>query len=401
MERHAFKTLIFMAAFGLMGCLYSISAAWAQATTEKVSDSPEPQISSYTLRLDDPLRHLKPLPDKFPITVVIHFADGSQKDYVAANGWDFNSDGRIDMMQIRDKDGDDTAYVFDFDGDSKPDFVKLRAPKPRKDADKWIDHFANEQEALFAKSTTSPEGMVLGEDGKVLLPGLASGEQKNIFKRFWRMDLGLDFTSMKLHAVDKRTKAKADFYSKSNGALLFGVNYQLSEKIGLIANTSLRVVQFEKSADSGFLDDKQKMLNSFFLGVGYGLFPHVHTAFFLGADHQLFLESENASEVAFKKLLIPKVKWDLGWHFFEKGSLSAGVLGALDYGFGAKSGPIEAEADLGYQLSLLGQKRFANSLIGIQLDYRHQAQITHDVAQGQSDLALVASYGLILGGGKK
>ena len=39
-------------------------------------------------------------------------------------GWDFDSDGRFDMLEIYDRENDRKSHAFDFDGDGQIDLVK-------------------------------------------------------------------------------------------------------------------------------------------------------------------------------------------------------------------------------------------------------------------------------------
>lgn len=70
--------------------------------------------------------YAEPLPNKQNIHVTWHYSDGTSKRVLAYRGWDFNKDGRIDMLEVLALDGTPEAIAFDFDGDGVIDMLKKR-----------------------------------------------------------------------------------------------------------------------------------------------------------------------------------------------------------------------------------------------------------------------------------
>jgi hypothetical protein len=70
--------------------------------------------------------HADPLPDKQDIYTTWHYSDATSKRVLSYRGWDFNKDGRIDMLEVLALDGTPEAMAFDFDGDGKIDMLKKR-----------------------------------------------------------------------------------------------------------------------------------------------------------------------------------------------------------------------------------------------------------------------------------
>jgi hypothetical protein len=75
----------------------------------------------YTLRIGEVVKNQKPLPDYTPVLVDWHYSNDAVKPKVGFKGWDFNQDGRFDMLQVMREDGTVDYAVFDFDSDGEID----------------------------------------------------------------------------------------------------------------------------------------------------------------------------------------------------------------------------------------------------------------------------------------
>lgn len=77
----------------------------------------------YTLRLGEAAVHNEPLPSYTPIMIDWHYSSGRVQSVLGFKAWDFNGDGRFDMVQSASSDSPGQA-VFDFDFDGTIDFRK-------------------------------------------------------------------------------------------------------------------------------------------------------------------------------------------------------------------------------------------------------------------------------------
>ena len=98
-------------------------AAWGCATTEEPKGPAEPQLM---LKAGATIPHVSPLPDQTNIEVVWHHPDGRKVTYRGFRQWDFDKDGRVEMLEVFDEAGEVKAYVYDFDADGKVDKVSHR-----------------------------------------------------------------------------------------------------------------------------------------------------------------------------------------------------------------------------------------------------------------------------------
>ncbi len=78
----------------------------------------------YTLKRGDRKVHPKPLPTETPILVDHFQGDGSKVTSAGFRGWDFNGDGRFEMVDVLNEDGSVQARLFDFDEDGRADLVR-------------------------------------------------------------------------------------------------------------------------------------------------------------------------------------------------------------------------------------------------------------------------------------
>ena len=56
------------------------------------------------------------------------YSDGSKKSKEGFRGWDMDHDGRFDMLEVVDGEGQIVSWAYDFDGDGVIDAVEN--PKP-------------------------------------------------------------------------------------------------------------------------------------------------------------------------------------------------------------------------------------------------------------------------------
>ena len=110
---------------GGLGLLVLLGAC----ATEKKEVPPSPmEVTEQGFVLEQaPMKpYAEPLPDKQDVFVTWHYTDGSTKRVLAYRGWDFNKDGRVDMLEVMALDGTSEAMAFDFNGDGKIDMLKKR-----------------------------------------------------------------------------------------------------------------------------------------------------------------------------------------------------------------------------------------------------------------------------------
>jgi hypothetical protein len=82
-----------------------------------------PKPLYYTLRAGTAVTNTSPLPSYTPIFVDWHFDRGPVETRLGFKAWDFNSDGRFDMVESLSDSGVSEAS-FDFDFDGRIDFRK-------------------------------------------------------------------------------------------------------------------------------------------------------------------------------------------------------------------------------------------------------------------------------------
>jgi hypothetical protein len=90
--------------------------------SEPIVDPNQP--SHYTISRGTVQPNPYPLPDYTPVYLDWHLMGGGMNRTLAYQSWDFDKDGRLDMVEILRKDGSREAFVFDFDGDGHPDMIR-------------------------------------------------------------------------------------------------------------------------------------------------------------------------------------------------------------------------------------------------------------------------------------
>jgi hypothetical protein len=123
----------------LFGIILSILAG-ACATTEKtVAEKPKP--THFTLKMQKEEVGDKLVPTGYPIHVDWYEGEQLMVSEPAFRGWDFNGDGRIEMLEQVDTATNNVKLFYDFDFDGRIDVVhevsqgeaqkKLKAPEKR------------------------------------------------------------------------------------------------------------------------------------------------------------------------------------------------------------------------------------------------------------------------------
>lgn len=384
---------------------FSLTPAWAttENSTSSEPSAPEaPQKSHYEITVGKPVENQAPLPDMVPATVTVHFSDGTSKQYVGGRGWDINKDGQMDMIEVLDEAGQDRAYVFDFDADGRPDFVRVRGERTEKtEAETWQEEIINDivkDGSLDQDGNTLPPGQQYpgGDAGHAGVNKEDPAAHKD--KSFSGLDLGLEMVSTKFDAVDEETHGKAELFTKSHMAINAGYAYFPSHHMSYRLLARVRSMQFEKDA-SGVLPATDVMLMGFAATVDFHVLDSLSTAVGVGYEQQPFLHAKAANTLAIDTLFIPNLKLDVVWDAWEWSLYSTGMLVALDYGLGGKSSTIEAHADLSYQASIFLQKQFSSFITGVQLDWRTLHQKSDHVEQEQTDIGLQLQFSMLLGGG--
>lgn len=105
----------FTVAMPLAGC----------ATTETAAPT-GPEKTHYTLATGQTTVHPGLLPRETPVFVEWHYSDGDKKSRQGFTGWDFDGDGRFEMVEVLNDDATVQATVFDFDGDGQIDGKRVK-----------------------------------------------------------------------------------------------------------------------------------------------------------------------------------------------------------------------------------------------------------------------------------
>jgi len=94
-------------------------------TTPKAgSDGPGIIETHATIETLRPVAHQSPLPHQTEIRVTSWYSDGSRQTRTGLWGWDFNADGRFDMVEVLGRDGKRAAIVYDFNFDGRVDMTE-------------------------------------------------------------------------------------------------------------------------------------------------------------------------------------------------------------------------------------------------------------------------------------
>jgi len=112
MKRALSTTLICLAIFA--GSHFSCS------TTEKTAENPK---SYYTLKLGEVIDHGTPLPKETRILIDWHSDSGRITTVDGFVGYDFDRDGKFEMIKVLGENGEAKSFVYDFDGNGNIDSI--------------------------------------------------------------------------------------------------------------------------------------------------------------------------------------------------------------------------------------------------------------------------------------
>ncbi len=90
------------------------------STTETVQEGSVTK-THYLLTTGDTEVHQGLLPNETPVFIEWHYSNGDRKRHKGFTGWDFDGDGRFEMVDVLAEDTGVETTIFDFDGDGKID----------------------------------------------------------------------------------------------------------------------------------------------------------------------------------------------------------------------------------------------------------------------------------------
>jgi hypothetical protein len=108
-----------------VGLMSVVATACASSAKDELDDGA--LKTHYTLQVGAQVPHPAPLPTQTDIFVKWHLKNGDTTTNRGFIGWDFNRDGRFEMVDVLNEDGSLQARVFDFDGDGTIDDTKMIA----------------------------------------------------------------------------------------------------------------------------------------------------------------------------------------------------------------------------------------------------------------------------------
>lgn len=122
------KTLIKQNFVGLLAIGYLVVGC---STTETATDAAAVK-THYTLTTGATEIHPGMLPRETPVFVEWHYSNGNKTKNRGFTGWDFDGDGRFEMVDVHGDDAAVQTSVFDFDGDGTID-RKVGAVEPKNE----------------------------------------------------------------------------------------------------------------------------------------------------------------------------------------------------------------------------------------------------------------------------
>ncbi len=106
----------------VFGLIISILGAGC-VSTEKTVEAPKevPQVTHFVLDPAPTIHAQAPLPDVTPFYVKVYSEQQLLERRLAYKAWDFNKDGKPDMLEYFDDHGEVIRRAYDFNGDGKVD----------------------------------------------------------------------------------------------------------------------------------------------------------------------------------------------------------------------------------------------------------------------------------------
>jgi hypothetical protein len=111
----ALKSLLIVAILGAV-----LAASCVEKKQDGIAEVPVTKVS-FDLERGESVRHAEPLPSKTTLQVVWTMSDGTKQKGDLFRAWDFDRDGRFDMLEQLNKQGDVVSWGMDFDGDGTID----------------------------------------------------------------------------------------------------------------------------------------------------------------------------------------------------------------------------------------------------------------------------------------
>ena len=105
----------------LAGCF---TTAAKQPESGVATAKQAPKVIAYDVKQGPWVAHNQPLPAEQNVFIDWYYSDGSVVRQRAYRGWDFNADGRFDMLEALDAERKTSARLFDFTGNGKIDLER-------------------------------------------------------------------------------------------------------------------------------------------------------------------------------------------------------------------------------------------------------------------------------------
>ena len=93
-------------------------------TPPPVEEQPIPVRVGFEVKSTSVIENPSPLQNQSEIEVTWNMSDGSVETQKSFRGWDFDHDGRFDMLEILTSDGKTKSWAMDFNSDGKIDILK-------------------------------------------------------------------------------------------------------------------------------------------------------------------------------------------------------------------------------------------------------------------------------------
>ena len=109
---------------------YEVATVWACNGTQARVDEPVAAVAPvtethFTLENGTFIKHPPPLPDEIPVSKVVHSSDGTKEALVGYRMWDFNHDGRADLIETLNGAGQTERFEYDFNFDGQIDYYRI------------------------------------------------------------------------------------------------------------------------------------------------------------------------------------------------------------------------------------------------------------------------------------